>query len=202
MICLCDEFEEPPVFKNSKDLRILFLTRLWSFNTEDPKKLDFLRGINETRISLIRALRKRYGVAFCGGLRKTDLAMQMAPDLITTYRMTNRRNFLRLLHEHDICIASTGLHNSIGWKLGEYVAASKAIVSERLHYEVTGDFLPNKNYLEYCDVPQALSAVESLMSSPERVYQMKLENQRYYMEYLRPDAIVWNALKIATGGLE
>ncbi|MDO4801914.1 MAG: hypothetical protein Q4A15_07080 [Prevotellaceae bacterium] len=198
----CDKFEEEPVFKNSKDLRILFLTRLWSSNTEDPKRKEFLREINETRIGLIRALRKRYGAHFCGGLRKSDLAMQLAPDLIVTYRMSNRRNFLRLLHEHDICIASTGLHNSIGWKLAEYVAASKAIVSERLHYEVTGDFGPNKNYLEYWDVSQALFAVERLMSNPEQVYRMKLENWRYYMECLRPDAIVWNALKIAAGGLE
>jgi hypothetical protein len=42
-----------------------------------------------------------------------------------------------------------GLYESNGWKLGEYVAGSKAIVSEHLHYDAPGNFSPEQNYLEF-----------------------------------------------------
>lgn len=39
-----------------------------------------------------------------------------------------------MVKESDICITTTGLHRSIGWKFAEYIAASKAIVTEKLNY--------------------------------------------------------------------
>lgn len=35
------------------------------------------------------------------------------------------------MHDTDICIGSMGLHKSIGWKTGEHIAASKAIINEK-----------------------------------------------------------------------
>lgn len=98
------------------------------------------------------------------------------------------------MKKSDICIGSTGLHKSIGWKTGEYVAAARAIVAERFQYQVTGNFEENINYIPFDSVDECLSAVEKLYHDPEAVYQMKLSNEAYYAKYLRPEKQIFNAL--------
>lgn len=182
--------------------RIIFFTRLW--DVKEPGLSEALQEerkiINETRIEIVRALKQRYGDMFIGGLNDTPLSQKMAPDLIMPDRYTKRRNYIELLHSCDICIGSMGLHESIGWKTGEYVAAAKAIVNETFRYSVPGDFLPGKNYLEYSTAQECLAAVQKLVEDPQLLFKMKTANEEYYRKYLRPDALIANTLKIVENG--
>lgn len=175
---------------------ILFLTRLWDpSECSEEHKAERIK-INSDRISIIKALKERYGDNATVGINDTPFSRSVAPDLIMDDSFTKRKNYLKLLHKSDICIASTGLHGSIGWKTGEYVAAAKAIVSEPFVYTVTGDFEEGKNYLSYTTPEQCIAAVDSLWNDPKAIYEMKINNERYYSKYLSPAAIVENTLKI------
>lgn len=200
----------PSVFEGKAEkstgntVKILFLTRLWNdhepgFSDEENAERTY---INNMRIDIIRALRETYGDAFVGGLNDNELSRAWAPDLIMPAKYTERRKYLQLLHSSDICIGSMGLFESIGWKTGEYVAAAKAIVNEKMHFTVTGDFAEGKNYLSFHTAEECLEAVRTLAEDPERLYAMKLENERYYQEYLRPDVLVKNTLDIVDKALE
>ena len=188
-------FECKPKYKD-KDIKILFLTRLW-----DPKEcvhenyIEERKKINLERIALIRALREKYGSNIVAGLNDSPLSRELAPDLIVSDKYTKRKNYLKLMKSSDICIASTGLHGSIGWKTAEYVAAGKAIVSEPFNYKVTGNFVPGENYLEFSEINECLSAVDRLVSSPEKLYEMKLKNHEYYKHYLDPRELVKRSLE-------
>ncbi len=188
-------FECDPKFKD-KGIRILFLTRLW-----DPTEcvhenyIEERKKINDERIALIRALKNKYGDSIVAGLNDSPLSRELAPDLIVDSKYTKRKNYLNLMKESDICIASTGLHGSIGWKTAEYVAASKAIVSEPFNYKVTGNFIPNENYLEFSGIDQCIEAVDRLLSSPEKLFEMKKNNHEYYKRYLKPIELVKRSLE-------
>jgi hypothetical protein len=191
-----ERFEGKAKYPSDKP-KILFLTRLW-----DPSECsEAHRGervkINADRISIIRILRERYGSYAVTGINDTPFSREIAPDLIMDGSYTKRKNYLKLLHESDICIASTGLHGSIGWKTGEYVAAAKAIVSEPFVYEVTGDFSEENNYLSYTTPEQCISAVDKLFNDPNAVYEMQKNNEAYYKKYLSPEALVKNTLHTA-----
>lgn len=179
--------------------KILFLTRLW--DPREPglseREQEEREQINHMRIALIRALAERYGQQFVGGLNDTPLSRKMAPELVVSHRLTDRKQYLRILHSCDICIASTGLHESIGWKTGEYVAAAKAIVTQPLCYHVPGDFREGTHYLSYCTAGECLNAVQVLLDDPVRLHAMKQANEAYYREFLRPDILVKNTLAIA-----
>lgn len=189
-------FEEMP--KQCKYPRVLFLTRLWG----EDEKLDIetnkeRRFINETRIEIIRTMREIKGdFEFIGGLPDSSISRELAPDLIMPPELTDRRRYLQCMHGSDICIGSMGLHQSIGGKTGEYVAASKAIVNEKLHYSVPGDFAAGKNYLEFETAEQCLSAVRFLVDNPDKMMEMKKANREYYLNFLRPDVLVQNTLDI------
>ena len=178
--------------------RILFLTQLWNdqepgFSEEENRERTY---INQMRIDIIRALRERYGDAFVGGLNDSALSRTWAPDLIMPAEYTERKRYLKLVHSCDICIGSMGLFESIGEKTGEYVAAAKAIVNERLHYTVTGDFAEGIHYLSFETVEQCLDAVQKLVEDSQLRLAMKQANVEYYRNYLRPDMLVKNTLEL------
>lgn len=192
-----DKFEGSPK-PSQQPPNILFLTRLW-----DPREpgLSEAAGlereqINHTRIAVLRALSEQYGPRFIGGLNDTPLSRMLAPELIVPDSLTNRKQYLRLLRESDICIATTGLHGSIGWKTGEYVAAAKAIVSEPLGYEVPGDFRNGTHYLSFTSPEECLTRANSLLDNPDKLLSMQRANEAYYQNNLRPDVLVKNTLAI------
>ena len=88
-----------------------------------------------------------------------------------------------------------GLHESIGWKTAQYIASSRAIVNEKLHYEVTGNFEDGENYLSFEGVEECMEKVSFLYDDKDKLYNMKKRNHDYYNKYLRPDQLVLNAIK-------
>ena len=197
-----DRYFVPEVFegkaerKPEKPVKILFLTQLWddhdpALSREANEERTF---INETRTQILRTLKERYGDAFVGGLRDEAISRNRAPELIVSPVYTERKKYLALMRSCEICIGSMGLHESIGWKTGEYIAAARAIVNERFRYQVTGDFAEGKNYLPFTDADQCVAAVRQLAESPEARYKMQKANEDYYRNSLRPDALVKNSL--------
>lgn len=184
--------------------RILFLARLWgreAWLEGDPAN-DERETISNDRIEIIRTLRREYGDAFVGGINDTPLSRKLAPDLIVPRELTERRRYLQMVHCSDICIGTTGLHGSIGWKTGEYVAAAKAIVHEELRYSVTGDFRDGVNYLSFRTAQECVEAVAKLVEDPQRLQAMKRANAAYYRDYLRPDVLVRNTLEVVDRALQ
>lgn len=188
-------FEEYPLYKKD-GIRILFYTRLWpQENTLSDDLNEERERINNQRIILIRNLQRLFGESFHGGLEQSTLATQLAPDLCLGPEMTRRKNYLSLMHQCDICVATTGLHNSIGWKMGEYVAAAKGIVSEPLNYIVPGIFERGLNYLEFSSLDNCVASIQALYENPQQLYEMKLRNYHYYQSYLEPSRMVENCLR-------
>ena len=188
-------FEETPK-KCEGEPKILFLAQFWDDNEPglDPQSRQERREINAMRMTIAHALRERFGHNFIGGLTDTPLARKLAPELVLPKKATARKAYIERMHSADICIGTMGLYESIGWKTAEYVAAAKAIVNERLRYEVPGDFREGVNYLAFTTAGECIDAVEALVRDPERLYAMKKANAQYYQKFLKPDVLVKNTL--------
>ena len=175
---------------------ILFLTRPWD---PDEKKLpdDLIQErhkLNEFRANCIRACKKEYGSNFIGGFTDSSYARAKYPDLVVPKLLTGKSNYIKIMREASICIATTGLHDSIGWKFGEYVSHSKAILSEPLKYELPGDFSDPENYLTFNSVDSLLSKINDLKSDQKKIVDMMQRNHAYYHGWVRPDKLILNTL--------
>jgi hypothetical protein len=189
-----DIFECKPEYKEN-DFKIIFFTRLWEPNLSSDKLNEERILINKMRVKIIRELKAKYPKKFIGGITKSDYAKKYCKDLILSKKITDRKKYLSTMHDADICIGSMGLHKSIGWKTGEYIAASKAIINEKLKYEVIGDFKEGTNYISYDNLSECIRAVDYLVSNPDKTYKMRCANHRYYKKYLKPDKLIKNSLK-------
>jgi glycosyltransferase involved in cell wall biosynthesis len=176
----------------------VFLARTW-----DPAELpDMVRGyvdeLNDTRAACIRLLRKRFGERFFGGLARSAHALARYPDCVVDADIsTRRRDYLARLRGYSICVATTGLWDSIGWKFAEYLAFGKAIVCEPMKFELPGPMAAGRNFLEFTTPEGCASAVGELLENSAARERMMADNAAYFAEFGAPDAVVARALHAA-----
>lgn len=191
-----DRFEDVPRRVISRP-KVLFFTRTYGdrhFVQEHERD-----ELNETRASCIRLLRKEFGDAFRGGFKPTKEALMLYPDCVVKRSVIAKNHYLKAVREADICVTTRGIVESNGWKMAEYIAASKGIVSERLRHVVPGDFLPDRSYLSFETPEQCVTETVRLATTPSLLEEMRWRNHRYYQRFLRADQLVLNTLTAALG---
>jgi hypothetical protein len=180
--------------------RVLFLVATYDPH-EDPDrsqdKIEERISINETRARCIKVLRRELGDRFTGGFLSSPFAAEHYPDLVVGHNATTRANYFAAVRSHPICVATTGLHGSTGWKLAEYVSFARAILTEPLSYRVPGDFGPQRNYIEFKSPDECATAAIRLLEDRSLRQRLMQNNASYYRRYLRPDSLVRNALQTA-----
>ncbi len=188
-----EDFEFYPIVPKEK--KVLFLTRLWDpADAKSDASAAFRRQLNETRLECINRCKDAYGDDFRGGLFAEKYALKNHPDLVAPVSVTSKKGFLDSVKSHAICIATTGLHKSIGWKFGEYVAASRAIVSEPLHFTLPGNFSSGEHYYEFETADKLIEQINLLRNDEQRLFDMMSNNHRYYNNYVRPENLIMNTI--------
>ncbi len=181
--------------------KVLFMVRAWDPNeypNSSPDKILQREQINHTRASCIKVLREEYGDDFYGGFSHTKFAVENYRDcLVPNREISSKRNYIEFQKNYPIAVATTGLHGSTGWKFAEYIAFSKAIVSEKLNYNVPGRLEEEKNYLLFSSPDNCLNQVRRLFSDHHLRNSMMINNALYYLSYLRPDVLVANTILTA-----
>lgn len=179
--------------------RVLFLAEAWNPD-EAPtaQTADERVAINALRAACMRGLREALGDGVTCGFRSTPFARAAFADLVVTdTTLTRKRNYLALVKRHPVCIASSGLHRSIGWKFAEYLSMGRAIVSEHLHMRLPGDIAPGTHYLEFDSAQSCVAAVMSLVANRDKRAALIAASHDYHLRHLRPDVLVAQSLHTA-----
>jgi hypothetical protein len=193
------DFEWLPVPSSTET--VLFMTQAWE--TTRPHSDYVIKDrtrINEMRAACIRAARREFGSRFYGGFAATEFAKSQYGDCIVPEgEGTKTAEVLRRSRDAAVCVTTRGLHGAIGWKLAEYVASSRAIVSEHIDATIPGGFSEGVHYLDFTTVDEFVAAVDRLLSDQRLRLEMMRANWLYYNAWVRPDAKVLNTLLIVTG---
>lgn len=105
-------------------------------------------------------------------LEPNEHARKYFPDcVINDKRFFRKRSYLKLLSECDIGVATIGLQRSNGWKIAEYIAKSKAIITEPLQFKVTGEFAEGSNYLSFKTAEECVESITSLIQDRSKCYE-------------------------------
>jgi hypothetical protein len=165
---------------------VLFQTRVWE---QREVSLDDVSEINEPRVGLVRALRREFGGRFCGGIVPTPFALRNFPDVIT--RQPHRLGeYVKMSKHASIGVSTRGLHHSTPFKLGEYLASSKAIVSQPIDDQLGVPLREGTHYLSFRGADECVGRCAELLSDPGRTLRMRYANHRYYLEQVEPAAAI------------
>jgi hypothetical protein len=186
------------------DPKIIFMVKAYDPNdviNRRKEKVEERIQLNETRAKCIKYLNSEFGNKFYGGFYHNTFTKKNYSDcLIPDGKKSEKRNYINILKSYPICIANSGLHGSIGWKFAEYIAFSKAIISEKMDNSVPGNLENGKNYLEFLTPEDCVNKAIELFHDKDLRNSIMQNNTKYYFSYLRPDALIMNTLLIASNG--
>ena len=174
--------------------KILFQTHVWDPTVTRKISPNRLRQINDTRANLIRVLRNEFGERFIGGLTPRPFAKENYPDCLTSER-TDKTNYMSLVKKCLIGISTAGLHNSIGWSLPEYLAASRCILSEPLNYELPISLKEEKNYLLFKTPGECVKMCKKIFENQGFANKMRHNNYKYYLNQVKPSSLLSRCLE-------
>lgn len=174
-------FERPP--DASGERMIYFQTRVWE--PSDAVGDDVLE-VNEARVGVVRLLRKEFGTRFRGGVVPSPLAKRRYPDAITTEPFV-RSAYARSSRSALVGIYTRGLFHSLAFKLPEYLAGSKCIVSEPLRNRLPVSLQPGLNFLQFDTIHDCAALCDRLLSDPRLCHEMQTANWDYYQRHVRFD---------------
>lgn len=175
---------------------VLFLTQVWDCNDVPLAIAAKRRDLNEMRVETIRALRSKFKESFIGGLRRTPFAEKHYPDCISTWD-TDKANFIKILKRCLIAVTTTGLHESVGAKLAEYIVASRCVVTEPLKQTLPTPLKEEENILTFNDPDTCVKACERILDSAGLANEMRKNNEAYYKNELKPSVLMYKHLQTA-----
>jgi hypothetical protein len=147
--------------------------------------------VNPPRARFMRACRAVHGLTFEGGFaprRRKDV-----PDLddVTADRIYPFRQWIRRTQESAVVFNCPAVHGCLGWKLGEFLALGKAIVSLPLSREMPSPLVHGEHIYYVEDDQEAMrEAVAHIVGDDGVRTRLELGARRYYLEYLSPERVV------------
>lgn len=164
---------------------IFFCSTLW-YNDEWNRNDE---GVNKTRANFIRACKKVNGLDFEGGL-VAQTGGRSSEDKFADclYDGVSMDKWMQKTKKSILVFNTPAFWNCHGWKLGEYLALGKCIVSTKLSNDLPYPLEHGVN-IHYVDNSESAmkEAIEYILSHPE--YQQKLEEgaRRYWNKYGTPE---------------
>ncbi len=190
-----DEFEVIPDVP--ADPKIYFRARVYGpDDAPENFRLGRMKEVNDLRANTVRALRAHFGERFIGGLRHSDHAQRTYPDCL--FRGDpGWQGHVALTKKCLIAVNTAGLHDSTSWKMAEYMAGSRCIVSERPFYETPAPLIEGNHYFPLSTPADCVAACERLLDEPDTARAMREASFAYYSAHVRPDRLVKDCIRTA-----
>jgi hypothetical protein len=109
------------------------------------------------------------------------------------------RSYARLLKRPLVTVYCRGLHDSVGFKMAEYLAASRAIVGHRPDSLLPRALVEGGNYLEFRHAEECVAQCDRLLRDRDLADAMRRSNWDYYIDQVEPSALLMRRIEEAFG---
>jgi hypothetical protein len=186
----CRSFEHSP--DAGKRPLVVYQTRMWDPAQAGPDAEE----LNRQRAELVRALRKTLGDRFVGGVIPTPFARAQFGDIVTRSPV-RFSNYIAFSKEILIGVNTRGLYQSAPFKLPEYLASAKCVVSDSIRNELPQPLKPGSHYLQFGSVDECLAHCERLLSDADLANGLSRQAWAYYTRHVRPSEHAASCLRQA-----
>ena len=169
----------------SEDNYIFFLSTLWynnEWNCNDE-------GVNKRRANFIRACKSIPNIEFEGGLLADNSSSK---SLFADVLAINGEPFPQWIEKtkrSSIVFNTPAFWDCHGWKLGEYLAMGKCIISTQLSNDLPYPLEHGKNIHFVENSEQAMKdAIEYIIAHPDYKHSLEQGAREYWSQYGTPEA--------------
>ena len=116
------------------------------------------------------------------------------PELISPHP-ARQSDYIRWAKSSAIGIYSRGLFGSVAFKMAEFLASSKCIISEPIDNALPG---PTEYLSVYRSTEECIALCDRLLTSPKTVQEGRKAAWAYYKGYARPDTSIAHLIATAS----
>ncbi len=99
-----------------------------------------------------------------------------------------------MIRKTTVAVYTRGLHDSLAFKLAEYLAAGVCIVSDPFKHRLPVDLVPGVHYLPFTTHDECIRQCRRLLDNPTEAQRMRAANVRYYRDWVEPQAHIRDLL--------
>ena len=170
----------------SKDNYVFFTSSIWKREPET----------NIYRKNFIESCRQIPNLEFEGGFiprKKNDV---QGFENFYHFKRYSHSEYIRKTQQSLASFNTPAVMKCHGWKLGEYLALGKAIISTMITREMPGEFEAGKHYLlTDGSVEDMKSILVTLKSNASYRQQLEKSARDYYCNYLAPQVVVQRLIR-------
>lgn len=153
-----------------------------------------LTGTNPNRAAFFRACKASYNIDFEGGFylpNNSHPQYDLFKDIIMQSPVS-QSEYLKKTKQSILVFNTPAVFNCHGWKLGEYLAMGKAIISTPLYYELPEPLVHGENIHFIKSIDEINETIDILLNDEK--YRKKLETgaSAYYEKYVKPYSAIKN----------
>lgn len=152
------------------------------------------KALTQARKEIIEVFQRMAGkqlIDFEGGFSRRRLGPFAGLEKWSANRLYSLRQYLTKVHQSSFVFNTPAVHGCLGWKLGEYFALGKAIISTSYDRVIPNatleDFVitvPNDNAFLQHEIEQILQ------NRSEELVQKAAKAQEYFKAYLAPKKVI------------
>ncbi len=179
-------FYEEMTYEHGEDNYIFFCCTLWyndEWNQNDSK-------VNARRANFIRACKGIDGIEFEGGFvaQEGRSSVDLFKDCLSE-RSYPYSEWLQKTKRSALVFNTPAFWDCHGWKLGEYLALGKAIISSPLSNDLPAPLEHGKNihFVDDCSKENLSDAIKYILDHPEYRTQLEKGAKEYWEKYGTPE---------------
>lgn len=162
---------------------VFFLSTLWYDHPDNQND----KGVNLRRAYFIRAVKSIPSISFSGGLLADNTSSK---DKFADVLASSRMSFSDWVYATKMSLLvfnTPAFWDCHGWKLGEYLAMGKCMISTALSNDLPAPLIHGKHIHYVENTPESMQeAIEYIHSHPEYRQQLEQGAIEYWKEYGTP----------------
>lgn len=139
---------------------------------------------------ILKDLEKRDIIIFEGGFSKRRFGYHKGLKPYSAKKNYSHKDYIKAVKRAGFVINTPAVHGCLGWKLGEYLALGKPIISLPLGRVMPGDFKEDVHYVEIENIQELYNKIPKLLGDPVKTQGLSHNAAEYFQQFLTPERVI------------
>lgn len=174
-------------YKNnsSSDNYVFFMNSIWK---QEPET-------NNNRALFIKSCKDNTKVSFEGGFAARKDGNNLGLDDLVYSQRISLKIYLQKIKKSAFVFNTPAVLSCHGWKLAEFLALGKAIITTHHYNKLPAELLANKHVLYVNNSDDIKEAINKLTTDVDLKRKLELESREYFDKYLAPEKVITRLLE-------
>ena len=170
---------------SSSSNEVFFINSIWKQEKET----------NRNRALFMKSCKSNSSIIFEGGFAARSNGDNLGFDDLVYSKKIPLKTYIKKIQNSAFVFSTPAVLSCHGWKLAEFLALGKAIVTTPHCNILPKDLLNNINVIYVNDGEDINNAIEKLIKDPDFKRKLELESKSYFDQYLAPKKVITRLLE-------